>query len=915
MNNNHHAKTVEEVFRLLSSNFQGLTSEEAAKRQEQFGLNKLPEAKKRSIILLFIKQFHSVLIYVLFGAAGISFLIGKLTDTYVILAVVLANAVIGFFHEWRAEKAIEALKKMIVAQAKVYRNGELLKIPAEELVPGDVLFLEEGDKVPADARIIETKSLLIDESLLTGESYPVDKEETVLPKTTGIPERRNTVWMGTAIARGEARAVITATGSQTVIGQIAVSLVEVKRGRTHFELKSRGLVLQMGIIALTGAGLIFVIGFFIRRLELAEIFLFSVASLVASIPEGLPAVLTIVLAIGANRMARRNAMIRRLPAVETLGVATVIATDKTGTLTQNSMTVRKIRLPGDEEIEVSGKGWEAKGSFFNKGEVVRPLEHRSLGKLLHIIAVCNSGRVIKAKNEERFEIIGDPTEAALAVAAEKAGLEKEKVFGEDKKLDELPFDEHKKYRAALVRHEKHNEIYIVGAFEEILKQSAEALMPNGKRRELSRELRDKILYDAEDLARQAMRVVAAGYREVPTGTKEISLDLIKDLTFAGVIAMVDPPRPEVKEAIIKARRAGVRVIMKTGDHKETALAIAKEIGLVDLSVDSSSVVLTEDNLLKMSAEKFEKAVEKVDIFARVTPAMKMKIIETLQNQGEIVAMTGDGVNDALALKKADIGVAMGVMGTDVARESSEMVLADDNFASIVNAIEEGRVVFNNVRRTSFFLITTNVAGDVTIISTLVLGLPLPLLPIHALWLNLVTDGTMGTTLAFEPSHGHEIEEKPRKKKEPIINKEVVPFLIINVVLMATATIFFFSQELNSGIDKARTVAFSLMVFFQLFNVFNMRSIRQSIFNIGFFSNYYVIFGFLASVILQVAVLYIPFFRQAFQFVPLNFREWLIVILISSSVLWFGEIYKAIRKKINPSFVVGRAASNGVKLRR
>ena len=896
MNIDYHSKTLEEIFEIFKSDLKGLTTEEVLRRQRQFGLNKLPETRKRSPVLLFVKQFHSPLVYVLFGAAFISFLIKKITDVLIILGVVLANAIIGFIHERRAEKAIEALKRLVVSQAKVYRDGEILKVPVEELVPGDILLLETGDKVPADSRLIESRNLLADESLLTGESYPIEKQETILPPNTNLVERKNIVWMGTTIVRGEAKAIVIATGDKTVIGKIASSLKEVKQEKTHFELKSRGLVLQMSIIAFIGTILVFGIGFFVRKIELFEIFLFSIASLVASIPEGLPAVLTIVLAIGAHRMAKKNSIIRHLPAVETLGVATVIATDKTGTLTQNSMTVRKIILPFDEEIEISGSGWEARGSFFYKGEIIHPLERINLKKLLHIIAVCNKSRVIKGKKEGLFEIVGDPTEAALTVVAQKAGLERDKILEEEIKLDELPFDEHRKYRAVLVKREKHNEIYIVGAFEEILKKSTEVLTSNGKKKELDQKLRDEILYSAEDLAKKAMRVIAAGYVELPASEKKLSFDFIKNITFSGLVGMIDPPRLEAKEAILKARQAGVRVIMKTGDHKETALAIAKEVGLVDADADLKSVVLTEDDLLKMTEEEFRKAIKEVNIFARLTPAMKMKIIQTLQEQGEIVAMTGDGVNDAPALKKADIGIAMGLIGTDVARESSDMVLADDNFVSIVDAIEEGRVVFNNVRRTSFFLITTNVAGDITIIINLILGLPLPLLPIHALWLNLVTDGTMGTSLAFEPRHGYEIKQKPRKKEEPIINKEVIPFLIINAFLMATATTFFFSQELSSGIEKARTIAFSLMVFFQLFNVFNMRSIKQSVFSLGLLSNRYVVLGFFTSVLLQLVVLYTPFLRDAFQFVSLSFEEWLKIILVSSSVLWVGEIYKAFLNK-------------------
>lgn len=881
---NFHALKIERVLEIFQSNPAGLSSEEAKKRQIRFGENKLPEEKKIHPVLIFFKQFQSALVYVLIGAALVSYFIGAFIDVYIITAVIVGNAAIGFFYQRRAEHVIETLKKLIVVSAKVYRDGELLRIPFTEVVPGDIIFLENGDKVPADGRLIETKNLLIDESLLTGESFPQEKDTKIFPETTALGDRKNMVWMGTVVVRGQAKAVVTATANQTAIGQIAQSIAAVKREPTHFEIKTRQLAFQMGLIAAAGAFVTFLIGFLGRGVEFSEIFLFSVASLVSGIPEGLPAVLTVVLAVGARRMAAKQAVIRYLPAVETLGVATIIATDKTGTLTQNSMMVKKIVLPQGKEIDVSGSGWEPKGLFSSREIILHPLEDSSLRKLLQIVAICNNGRLIR--DEGNIEIIGDPTEAALVVLAEKAGLKKEELLEEERKFDELPFDENNKFRAVLVEHEKHNEIYVVGAFEKII-----SLL------EMEPKFKSEIIRRSEELAKKSMRVLAAAYREVSANVKKLSLRNINHLSFAGVVGMTDPPRPEVKEAIAKARQAGVRVVMKTGDHKETAVAVGREIGLLEGLGETDKAALTEEDLLRLSPAEFERAVRTVSIFARLTPAMKMKVVETLQKQGEIVAMTGDGVNDAPALKKADIGVAMGIIGTDVARESSQIVLADDNFASIVNAVEEGRIVFNNVRHTSFYLITTNVAEYVTIIASLFLGLPLPLLPIHVLWLNLITDGTMSTTLAVEPGHNHELQEPPRPAKEGILSKEVLPFIFINALLMAAATIFFFIYALETDINKARTLAFTLMALFQLFNAFNMRSLKKSVFKIGFLSNRYILIGFGTALLLQIAVLYVPFLRESFRFVPLTLTEWLAVVLICSSVLWLGEIYKFFRYRV------------------
>ncbi|MDO8574838.1 MAG: HAD-IC family P-type ATPase [bacterium] len=893
--NNFHSLGVEETLEQLNSDIKGLSREEAKSRLSARGFNELPKKKERHPALMFLRQFHSALIYILIGAAVISFLADHLADVYIILAVIIFNAVIGFVQERRAGKAIEALQKLIILYAKVYRGGELIKIKARELVLGDIMYLEEGDKAAADGRLIEIKNLKTEEAALTGESFPIEKELGILKMETVLADRKNMVFMGTSVVNGAGLAAVTATGAKTALGEVAQTIGEIKRPKTHFEKRTSQLATMMAIIAVIGAVATFAVGYFVRNLELFDIFLFSVASLVSGIPEGLPAVLVVVLAIGSWRMAKKNVIIRHLPSAETLGVVTVIATDKTGTLTQNSMMVEKILLAEKSPIDVSGDDWKPIGSFFEGSKIIRPQESPDLWKLLKIISICNSGRVFKT--DDHYEIMGDPTEAALTVLGEKAGMLKDELVEEFEKYDELPFDRQNKYRAVLVGKEK-REIYVVGAFENILNLSNRVLV-NQKIKPITRDLSGEILKEAENLADDALRVLAVAYKEAPKRLEALSNDLIKDLTWVGLVGMMDPPRPEVKEAISKARRAGIRVIMKTGDHKNTAVAIAKIIGLIGEKdfEDGRKLVYDEEELEKLEGYEFSEAVKTASVFARVTPKMKTRIVAELQKQGEIVAMTGDGVNDAPAIKQADIGISMGVIGTDVAREASEMVLADDNFASIVNAIEEGRIVFNNVRQTSFYLVTTNMAEDVTIISSLLFGLPLPLLPVHVLWLNLITDGVSSVPLAAEPGHNDVIGEKPRKAREMILSKSIIPFWIVMVGIMATITIFLFYRYLPFGIEKARTVAFTFIALSQLFNVFNLRSLKKSIFSIGIFSNRYLIFGFLASLILQVAVIYIPFLQQVFRFKPLTILEWLMIFSLSSLVLWAGELYKFIKSRL------------------
>ena len=882
--NHFHAKDIKVLFEEFKTSEKGLTTQETQKRLAQCGPNQISKEKKTPAILKFLKQFNSPLIYILIVAAIISLVFHHRVDGYVIIAIILINATVGFVQENKAEKAIDALEKLIISYAKVYRDGKLVKLPSAALVPGDIVLLEEGDKVPADARLIEIKNFKTQESSLTGESFPVEKSTKILDPSIALGDRVNMVFMSTLVVSGQAKAVVVATANKTQIGQVAKSIQEITHPKMHFNKKVKQLAIQMAIFAVIGAALTFLIGFFINKLEFFEIFLFTIASLVSGIPEGLPAILIIVLAVGARRMAKRNAVIRHLPAVETLGVATIIATDKTGTLTQNSITVEKIST-ADGEFSVTGDGWQPMGKFFSGKTPIHPLKSSILKKILIISTLCNKGNLLKKDGD--YEIVGDPTEVSLLVLGKKAGLEKEKLS--EKVIDDFPFSSELKFRASLVEGKTGRYICSVGAFETIINKSSYYSKSN-KRIRFDDKSKKEFLTQAESLAKKGMRVLALAYKPVTSGVNSVSKESVDRMVFLGLVGMKDPPRKEIKEAIAKARKAGIRVIMKTGDHKETAIAIAKEIGLAT----SKTKALTQTELEKLDKVEFRNAVKTVDVFSRVTPKMKAKIVKELQEQGEIVAMTGDGVNDAPALKRSDIGIAMGIIGTDVARESSEIVLADDNFASIVNAIEEGRIVFQNIRQTSFFLITTNVAEDVTIVSSLAMGLTLPLLPIQLLYLNLVTDTFPGIALAMEPGHHDVLNQPPRNKKERILNKELIPFLILMAGVMVLGTIPLFKHFLPQGVDKARTVAFAAMSMFQLFNVLNMRSLKKSLFKIGMFTNKWILLGLGASFLLMLGVIFLPGISDVFSFVPLTLGEIGLIILITSSIFVFGELYKLIR---------------------
>ena len=885
--NNFHAQSVEEVLRKLNTTQAGLSGEEARARLARYGKNEFPKPKKPSPFTALLGEFKSTFVYVLIAAAILSFFSGKRTDAAIIAAIVVANAAIGFAQRRKAEHAIEALENMLVDTANIWRDGELVIVPIEEIVPGDMMALEEGDRIPADGRVVSEINLRTDESALTGESFPEDKDVEPLPADTPLADHTNIVFMGTIVVAGKGIAVAVSTGTQTAFGQIALDIRRIARPKTHFEKRLSQLALHMGIFAFAGAVITFAVGLLLRGIDFLEIFVFSIAALVAGVPEGLPAVVTIVLASGVWRMARKAAIVRRLAAVETLGVATVILTDKTGTLTQNMMTVESIALSDGRVFTVSGAGWDPHGEFFESGKTVEPRDIPELWNVLEVGTVVNAAKLVK--RAEVYEPVGDPTEVALIVAGEKAGSNAARSMQDAYRvIAELPFTHDRGFRAALLEDVKSHTRFIgaVGAWERL---AACCMVPTEK--SALRTLEQRVT----EFSERAMRVLAVGCEMVPADTAAIGDEHVKNLMLLGVVGMRDPLRPETKDAIARTHEAGIRVVMQTGDHPLTALAIAKEAGIVPMHGTLAHDVRTESQLMELSDVIFEQTVRSIQVFARITPKIKLRIVQALQRHGGVVAVTGDGVNDAPALKQADIGIAMGKHGTDVAREASEIVLADDNFASLVHAIEEGRVVFANVRKTAFYLLTTNVAEAVTIVATMLFGFPLPLLPIHVLWLNLVTDGLPVVALALEPGEEHVLREKPRKASEPILTKSVAPPLVFTALLMSVGSILLFKYSLSDGIEKARTVAFTAMALFQLLNALNMRSLTRSLFHKAAHSG--ILWKALAGAfLLQAMTLAIPSLRNLFHFELLTAYEWLLIVGVAASILVFGELYKLVLRR-------------------
>lgn len=875
--------SVQEVLKQFSiDQATGLSKQQVTSQQTKYGPNQLPNDNRSQPIQIFLRQFKALIIIIMLVAALLSFILDHAFDGWVIVGLVIANVILGFSQEYRAERAVNALKKLLTTQVKVRRNNELELIKPEELVPGDIILLAEGDKIPADARIIDSKNFQADEAALTGETYPTDKTTHALKESLPISEQTNMVFMGTLVARGTAEAVVVATGTETQFGKIATNLKNIEEQPNHYEKATRKLSSQMAIIAICSAVITFTVGFFVRQFDLYEMIIYTIATLVSALPESLPIILVLVLALGAQRMAKRNAIVRRLAATETLGVVSVIITDKTGTLTQNEMHAQRI-LFADELLQVSDSKNEKELLQNNKSVSISKNER--IKKILDIAALCNNITHFSDESNTKH-MSGDATERALfQLASDLKFLEPtNKVLPE--KIDDLPFVQELRMRASLVRSDSKKEVFVIGAPEAVLERSAYVLTSEGKRAWKKGEKQEyhKKIYQLTD---QAMRVIGCAFVPVSSVQKKVTKSDLRDLVFVGSFGLFDPPRPEVAEAIATAKSAGIKVIMATGDHPKTARAIAQQIGLLPETA-TDECVLVDTQISELSDRELYEALQTAPVLARLTPSTKLRVAKLLQTRGSIVAMTGDGVNDAPALKQADVGIAMGQKGTDVAREASDIVLADDNFSSIVAAIQEGRVQFSNVRRASYFLIATNVAESLSLLITLLVGFPLPLLPIQVLWLNIVSGGVTDIALTTERAHEDVMKVAPRNPSENILIRNFVPLFSMIVISMVIILLGVFIYYLPQGIEKARTAAFITLSMTQLFNMITMRSLHHSVFEIGLFTNKAVNWVFLASLVLMFSVLYVPQLQQVFSFVPLTLLELGQLAVVSFAVFITAE---------------------------
>ncbi|MDI6451718.1 cation-translocating P-type ATPase [Anaerobaca lacustris] len=879
-----HALDAEAVFERLDSGADGLDEAQAKQRLEHAGPNSLETEDGVSPLRLLARQVHNPLIYLLIGAAVLSFVIGHRVDAAVIAGVVVLNTLLGFIQEWRAEGALAALQEMSAPHSRVLRDGKPRRLEAREVVPGDVLVLETGDRVAADARLLSGDDLQVDESALTGESDPLAKAPGQVDEGASVADRGNMVWMSTNVTGGRGRAIVIATGMDTQMGRIAEKVRSTGRQETPLQKRLKKLGLALGIIGIALAGVVFVLGV-LRGHGVVEMLLFAVAVAVSAIPEGLPAVISITLALGVRRMANRHAIIRRLSAVETLGSTTVICSDKTGTITENQMTVRRLWADG-QTYEVSGDGYRPEGELRREGGETVGERPDTLERLLWIGTLSNNADLKEKDGQWRVE--GNPSEGALLAVAIKAGMEIGPMREERRRLAEVPFSSDAKYMATLHPDQDGagRVAYVKGAPERILGFCSHVLR-DGESVELNDDLRREIREISERYASEALRVMAGAYREMPQDQDGLEpTDVENGLTLAGLWGMFDPPRKESTQAVSDAKGAGIHPVMITGDHAITALAIARQVGITE-----DGPVLTGADIERMEKPELAKAALAGGVFARVSPAHKLKLMEALQEQGHVVAMTGDGVNDAPALKGADIGIAMGRAGTEVAKEAADMVLTDDNFATIVDAVEEGRVIYNNLRGVVFFLLCANAGEILTLFGALVLGLDLPMTATMILWVNLVTAGACTIPLGIEPRHADVLRERPRDPQEPVVNRVMLRRMAILTPLMALGTLLLFQSRSGTDFVRAQTVAFTAMVAFEWFQALNARSQRLSIFAIGPFSNRWLLLGVGVAILLQLGAVHTPVGRTLLGTTALSWMDWLLIVLISSSVWLVDEIMK------------------------
>ena len=884
-NSQWHTYNASQIIEKFKTNLKsGLKKGEIQKRTQIYGENKLLRITKTPWYKVFIRQFTDVLILILFAAAIISFVIGEIGDAVTILVIIILNGLLGFIQEYKAENAIEALREMLHPTCKVLRNSKEKIVDAKLLVPGDIVLLEIGDKIPADLRLVESSNLKVDESSLTGESVAVSKNTTALTAQIPLFQLFNMVWMGTAVVNGRATGVVVQTGMQTQFGKIAQMMQSVELEPTPLQKKLAVLGKQLGIYSIAISILVVAVGWFLGK-DLLEMFLTGIALAVAVVPEGLPAVVTITLALGIKVMAKEKALLRRLQAAETLGAATTICTDKTGTLTQNQMTVKEIWLASGE-LQVTGNGYDPEGHFEVKGEKIDYRDNPDLMMLLKSALICNHAKV--QKNDLEWEVIGEPTEASLVVAAYKAWLN---FDNSDSTTSEFSFNSTRKRMSVIVHEKERLTAYVKGAPEVILERSTQ-ILKNGTIFSLNEAEKKDVENAYTKMAKNGLRTLAIAYRELPKETKFSQENVENELVLLGIVGIIDPPHKEVPKAIQMAKDAGINIVMITGDSPDTAMAIGNSIGL------NSKSSITSKELSLMNDTSLKEALNAKVLFARARPEDKLRIVKTLKKSGEVVAMTGDGVNDAPALKEADIGIAMGKKGTDVAKSASDIVLSDDNFASIINAVREGRREYDNIQKFVWYLLSSNSGEVVAIFLNILVGGPLILIPVQILWMNLVTDGMTAIALGVEPAEKGIMKRHPRAVDKAILDRYGIFMIALLGLYIGLATLWLFnyylSKDPENGLLLAQTVAFTGIIVLEKVNVLNFRSLREPISMIGFFTNKWLLVAIVFTISLQACAVYVPFLQEALHTTAMGWKDWSIIILVALPIFVITETYKWMR---------------------
>lgn len=885
-----HTVEVSDVLSDLKTQEKGLTRDEAARRLEEYGKNELAAEEKASLLSILASQFINVLIIVLLVSATISLILGKQVESISIFIIVILAAVLGTLQEFQAGKALEALRRMASPSATVIRDGETTEIPASDLVPGDIVVVNYGNKVPADIRIIESNNLQVEEAALTGESLAVEKM-TVAIEGDNVPlgDRKNLLFMGTSISHGRGKGIVVGTGANTEFGKIASLLQNTKTEQTPLQKNLDKLGSQIGIIAIVVALALSTFSYIFNGGTILDAFIWAVALAVAIIPEALPAVVTIGLALGVKRMVKRQALIRKLPAVETLGAVNVICTDKTGTLTKDEMTIRKV-FADSLVFDVDGSGYSPEGAVKHKGSKVTHVDNAILSKVLTYGILCSDAEL--KLTEEGWDVLGDPTEGAIVTAAKKAHIDTIAVERNNPRVEEIPFSSDKKYMATAHKTDAGKLIVLKGAFEVILGKCSKVDTSAGAVT-ITSDIETNILKVTDEFASQALRVIAVAYSFV---ADDVALDesILKDLTLAGFVAMIDPPREEVKPAIATCKKAGIRTIMITGDHKATAFAIAKELKIAD----RDSQVYSGVEVANMSQSELDRAVNEASVFARIAPEHKLRIVESLMNQGNVAAMTGDGVNDAPALKKANIGVAMGITGTDVSKEAADMILTDDNFVTIVSAVEEGRTIFENIKKFLIFLLSGNAGTVFALMLAFAFGLELPMTPVQILFINFIMDGLIAIAISLEPTEAGIMGRKPRKVAEGIISgKGLLRIMTLGVVIaIVTFGVYYFAHKVYGlGLVESQTLFFLTLIFARLFNSLNNRSLNASAFTMNPLTNKPLIVSSIIGMLVVWTTTAVPVLQTAFGNTYINLQGWLVAAAAGAVVLIFGELFKLLNK--------------------